>query len=194
MRSQGGALFRDAARDGGLAAAAGNERGIHGINRDEIAEQRDGGIGLRNPAEAFRSRKFRRHNRVVNGTTAPALARDIAVAVRDAGGRALIVGGWVRDLLRRRPSKDVDIEVFGVPQDRLPSLLAPLGRVEPVGQSFPVYKVVRPGHGEGAVDVALPRRESKSGRGHKGFEVHGDPSMSFEDAARRRDFTVNAIA
>jgi tRNA nucleotidyltransferase (CCA-adding enzyme) len=124
----------------------------------------------------------------------PVLVRDIARVVRDAGGRALIVGGWVRDLLRGHPSKDVDVEVFGIAQDALPSLLAPLGRVEPVGQSFPVYKVVRPDRGDGAVDVALPRRESKHGRGHKGFEVHGDPFMSIADAARRRDFTINAIA
>ena len=124
----------------------------------------------------------------------PGLVRDIAGVVRDAGGRALIVGGWVRDLLRGHPSKDVDLEVFGVPQERLLALLAPLGRVEPVGQSFPVYKVVRPGSGDGAIDVALPRRESKHGRGHKGFAVQGDPAMSIADAARRRDFTVNAIA
>jgi tRNA nucleotidyltransferase (CCA-adding enzyme) len=57
-----------------------------------------------------------------------------------------------------------------------------------------VYKVVRPDSGEPAIDVALPRRESKRGRGHKGFEVHGDPTMSIEDAARRRDFTINAIS
>ena len=120
------------------------------------------------------------------------LARDIATAVREAGGRALIVGGWVRDRLRGRPSKDIDLEVFGVPQDRLAALLAPFGRVEAVGQSFPVYKVVRPG--TDAIDVALPRRESKKGRGHKGFEVQGDPFMPIEEAARRRDFTVNAIA
>jgi tRNA nucleotidyltransferase (CCA-adding enzyme) len=118
---------------------------------------------------------------------------DIAHLVRDAGGRALIVGGWVRDFLRGHPSKDVDVEVFGVPPERLAQLLAPLGRVEPVGQSFPVYKVVRPGD-TAAIDVAMPRRESKRGRGHKGFEVHGDPFMSLDDAARRRDFTVNAIA
>jgi tRNA nucleotidyltransferase (CCA-adding enzyme) len=93
----------------------------------------------------------------------------------------------VRDRLRGRPSKDIDLEVFGVAQDRLPALLAVFGRVEAVGQSFPVYKVA-------GLDVALPRRESKSGRGHKGFDVAGDPSMSVEDAARRRDFTVNAIA
>ena len=121
-----------------------------------------------------------------------ALAKVIAAAVRDAGGRALVIGGWVRDRLLGHPSKDVDLEVFGISQERLPGLLAPFGRVEPVGQSFPVYKLAVPGAGE--VDVALPRRESKRGRGHKAFEVQGDPSMSLEDAARRRDFTVNAIA
>jgi tRNA nucleotidyltransferase (CCA-adding enzyme) len=124
------------------------------------------------------------------------VARRVAEAAAAAGGRALIVGGWVRDRLRRKPSKDIDIEVFGIAQDRLPALLEPLGRVEPVGQSFPVYKLVPPGGGGGGgeIDVALPRRESKRGRGHKGFEVHGDPSMSIADAAHRRDFTVNAIA
>jgi tRNA nucleotidyltransferase (CCA-adding enzyme) len=119
-------------------------------------------------------------------------ARQVAAAVRTAGGRALIVGGWVRDRLLGLPSKDVDLEVFGLPQDRLAGLLAALGRVEAVGQSFPVYKVVLPG--APAVDVALPRRESKQGRGHRGFRVEGDPSMPFPEAARRRDFTINAIA
>ena len=114
-------------------------------------------------------------------------ATAIARAVRDRGGRALVVGGWVRDRLLGRESKDLDLEVFGVPQEALTELLAPFGRVEAVGQSFPVYKV-------GDIDVALPRRESKTGRGHKGFVVQGDPSMSPDEAARRRDFTINAIA
>jgi len=82
--------------------------------------------------------------------------------------------------------------VFGIAADRLPALLAQFGRVEAVGQSFPVYKVVGPDRVE--IDVALPRRESKHGRGHKGFDVHGDPFMSIQEAARRRDFTVNAIS
>jgi tRNA nucleotidyltransferase (CCA-adding enzyme) len=107
--------------------------------------------------------------------------------VRDAGGRALCVGGFVRDRLLGKKSQDLDIEVFGIAQDALLPLLRSLGRVEPVGQAFPVYKL-------GDIDVALPRRESKTGRGHKGFTVEGDPSMPFEDAARRRDFTINAIA
>jgi tRNA nucleotidyltransferase (CCA-adding enzyme) len=113
--------------------------------------------------------------------------RHIAEAVRAAGGRALVVGGWVRDRLLGRESKDIDIEVFGVKADRLRMLLEALGRVETVGESFQVYKF-------GNIDVSLPRRESKSGHGHRGFDVTGDPSMTISDAARRRDFTVNAIA
>ncbi|MDQ3013304.1 MAG: polynucleotide adenylyltransferase, partial [Acidobacteriota bacterium] len=34
---------------------------------------------------------------------------------------------------------------------------------------------------------------SKTGRGHRGFVVEGDPQMSFTEAARRRDFTINAM-
>jgi len=113
-------------------------------------------------------------------------AHRIATAVQEAGGRALCVGGFVRDRLLKRASKDLDIEVFGIPQDKLQALLQSLGKVVPAGQAFPVYKL-------GDIDVALPRRESKTGRGHKGFTVEGDPSMSFEEAARRRDFTINAI-
>ena len=113
-------------------------------------------------------------------------ARRIATAIRDAGGRALAVGGFVRDRLLNRASKDLDIEVFGIAPDALLPLLRSLGRVEAVGQAFSVYKL-------GDIDVALPRRESKTGRGHKGFTVEGDPTMSFDEAARRRDFTINAI-
>jgi tRNA nucleotidyltransferase (CCA-adding enzyme) len=114
----------------------------------------------------------------------------IAAAVRDAGGRALVVGGWVRDRLVGLPEPEkgnVDVEVFGVPSEKLRAILETFGRVEAVGESFQVYKV-------GDVDVSLPRRDSKAGRGHRGFVVTGDPDMSIEEAARRRDFTVNAIS
>jgi tRNA nucleotidyltransferase (CCA-adding enzyme) len=119
---------------------------------------------------------------------AMSMVNNIATAVRDAGGRALIVGGWVRDKLLGLPdSSNVDLEVFGVPGDRLRALLETFGRVEAVGESFQVYKI-------GDIDVSLPRRDSKAGRGHRGFVVTGDPDMSIAEAARRRDFTVNAIS
>jgi tRNA nucleotidyltransferase (CCA-adding enzyme) len=117
-------------------------------------------------------------------------AHDIALAVCAAGGRALIVGGWVRDRLLHgagHEAANVDLEVFGLPGDRLRALLETFGRVEAVGESFQVYKI-------GAIDVSLPRRDSKAGRGHRGFVVTGDPDMSIDDAARRRDFTINAMS
>jgi tRNA nucleotidyltransferase (CCA-adding enzyme) len=113
--------------------------------------------------------------------------RDLATAARDAGGRALVVGGWVRDRLLKRDSTNIDVEVFGVPSSRLRQLLELFGRVEAVGESFQVYKL-------GDIDVSLPRHDSKAGRGHRGFDVVGDPNLSIEEAARRRDFTVNAIS
>src|SRR5215213_8820021 len=115
------------------------------------------------------------------------VARAIAQAAAARGGRGLVVGGWVRDRLRGETSKDLDLEIYDVPQADVPALLAPFGRVEPVGRSFPVYKVA-------GIDVALPRRESRIGRGHTAFAVEGDPSMPVREAARRRDFTINAIA
>jgi tRNA nucleotidyltransferase (CCA-adding enzyme) len=114
-------------------------------------------------------------------------ASAIAMAARDAGGRALIVGGWVRDRLMGHDSPDLDLEVFGVASEALRRLLEPFGRIEAVGESFQVYKI-------GHIDVSLPRRDSKAGRGHRGFLVVGDPDMTIEEAARRRDFTVNAIS
>ena len=113
---------------------------------------------------------------------------EIARAVGAAGGRALIVGGWVRDrLMQRGTNPNVDVEVFGIRAEKLRPLLETFGRVEAVGESFQVYKL-------GDLDISLPRRDSKAGRGHRGFIVTGDPDMSIEEAARRRDFTVNAIA
>jgi tRNA nucleotidyltransferase (CCA-adding enzyme) len=117
----------------------------------------------------------------------PPLVLDIARLVAAAGGRTLIVGGWVRDRRLGRTAKDLDVEVFGVPAERLKALLLSLGPVNTVGEAFTVYKL-------GDIDVSLPRRESKQGRGHKGFLVEGDPDLSFADAARRRDFTINAMS
>ncbi|MDQ1522706.1 MAG: hypothetical protein QOE47_630 [Pyrinomonadaceae bacterium] len=117
----------------------------------------------------------------------PGKIRALAAAVREAGGRALLVGGCVRDALMGRAPKDWDVEVYGVEPARLRALLEKFGRVDAVGEAFTVYKL---GHD---LDVSLPRRERKAGRGHRGFVIEGDPSMSVAEATRRRDFCVNAI-
>jgi tRNA nucleotidyltransferase (CCA-adding enzyme) len=116
-----------------------------------------------------------------------ALLTDVARAMQAAGGRALLVGGCVRDALLHLPLKDIDVEVFGIEPERLRGLLESFGQVDCVGAAFGVYKVA-------GLDVSIPRRDSKAGHGHKGFVIQGDPSMSITDAARRRDFTMNAVS
>jgi tRNA nucleotidyltransferase (CCA-adding enzyme) len=111
----------------------------------------------------------------------------LAKAVRDSGGRAMLVGGCVRDELMGVEPKDWDIEVYGLEPARLKGVLESFGPVHTVGEAFTVYKL------GGDIDVSLPRREKKTGRGHKGFTVEGDPGMTFDEASRRRDFTINAI-
>jgi uncharacterized domain HDIG len=99
----------------------------------------------------------------------------------------MLVGGCVRDELMGIEPKDWDVEVYGIEPETLRQILEKFGRVDAVGEAFTVYKIGLD------LDVSLPRRERKVARGHKGFVVEGDPQMSFEEAAKRRDFTVNAI-
>jgi len=111
-------------------------------------------------------------------------------AVR-AAGRPRLVGGCVRDWLLGLEPKDFDVEVAGVDYETLARLLRPFGEADLVGRSFGVIKL-RLGGAE--VDFSLPRRESKTGAGHRGFAVAPDPTLSDAEAAARRDFTINAIA
>jgi tRNA nucleotidyltransferase (CCA-adding enzyme) len=103
------------------------------------------------------------------------------------GGRAMLVGGCVRDELMEIQPKDWDLEVYGVEPEKLREILDSFGEVNAVGEAFTVYKLGND------MDVSIPRREKKTGKGHRGFVIEGDPEMSFEEACSRRDFTVNAI-
>lgn len=111
----------------------------------------------------------------------------LAEIINQNGGRAMLVGGCVRDELMNIEPKDFDVEVYGIEPHKLKELLKQFGRVDAVGESFTVYKIGQD------LDVSLPRRERKVSRGHKGFIVEGDPEMTFAEAAKRRDFTINAI-
>jgi len=112
----------------------------------------------------------------------------IAERVAGAGGRAYCVGGFVRDKIMGRENKDVDIEVHGIRPDVLMEILAGLGTPLSFGQSFGIYTLAGSG-----VDVAMPRREKKTGAKHTDFEVEVDPFIGTKEAARRRDFTINAL-
>lgn len=108
--------------------------------------------------------------------------------VREAGGTAYLVGGSIRDALRVRRVKDFDVEVFGLEAAALKTLLLADHEVDEVGESFGVLKL------RGfPIDVSLPRRESKTSRGHCGFAIDTDPFMTVEEASQRRDFTINSM-
>src|SRR5438552_18992733 len=117
----------------------------------------------------------------------PKTVLKLAEAVRDAGGRALLVGGCVRDELMGQQPKDWDVEVYQIEPLQMRELLDEFGPVNVVGEAFTVYKI-------GAhLDVSLPRRERKEGSGHRAFVIQGDPAMVIEEATARRDFTIIAI-
>lgn len=111
-----------------------------------------------------------------------------AHAIREAGGRAILVGGFVRDLLLGHASKDVDLEVYGLELAALERLLARFGEVIAVGRAFGVLKVK--GYD---FDVSVPRRDNKIGKRHRDFRVEVDPNLSFDEASKRRDLTINSI-
>ena len=112
----------------------------------------------------------------------------VAELVNQAGGRALLVGGCVRDELLGREPKDFDIECFGISAQDLQRTLSEKFELDLVGISFGIIKLK---HLE--IDVAMPRRETKLGLGHRAFGMEYDPTLTIEEASARRDFTVNSI-
>lgn len=121
------------------------------------------------------------------------LPEGLEATLRNTPGfeRAYLVGGCVRDALLGYRPKDFDIEVFGMGVEELTQKLSGRGRTHCVGRAFGVVKLGIPG--EGVFDFSLPRRDSKVGPGHRGFIVEPDPDLTFQEAAERRDYTINAL-
>ena len=121
----------------------------------------------------------------------PKIIQTVSDALRMQDAKAIVVGGSVRDHFLHLPIKDYDVEVYGLREmGQLEAILSVHGQVNLVGKSFGVLKFVHEGE---EYDFSFPRRESKVGEGHRGFEVAVDGEMGFEEAARRRDFTLNAM-
>jgi len=120
----------------------------------------------------------------------PGRLMKIAGEIREAGGRAYLVGGWVRDAMLGGNCRDYDIEVYDMEQDALVEILSRYGRCNLVGKAFGVIHLSMKGL---SLDFSFPRTESKVGYGHRGFVVHTDAKLTFKEAALRRDFTINAM-
>lgn len=115
-------------------------------------------------------------------------ANEIATAVSACGGRVFYVGGYVRDLLRGIDNKDIDLEVHGIEVSQLKEILNQCGEEISMGESFGIFQLKHYN-----LDIAMPRNEKATGRGHKDFAISVDPYIGTYKAALRRDFTVNAL-
>lgn len=122
----------------------------------------------------------------------PSPVIEVLKDVKKEGGKGVIIGGSVRDAILGKKAKDIDVEVYGLPGDKLAEILEKYGKVNLVGKQFGVYKTKLNGV-DFDIDFSLPRREYKVTTGHKGFDVKPDPSMDYVSAAKRRDFTINTI-
>ena len=117
----------------------------------------------------------------------PKVKRIVQLLTDGGASDCLFVGGCVRDHFLNIETKDIDIEVYGLSYQQILKILKPHFHVGWVGQSFGTVKV------DNEVDLSLPRTESKTGTGHKGFDVVSDPFLDPAIALARRDFTINAI-
>ena len=115
-------------------------------------------------------------------------ARAVAEKVAGKGGRSFFVGGFVRDRIRGEENTDVDMEVHGLSYEDLQEILETEGETVTIGADFGIFNLK--GYD---LDIALPRTEKATGRGHRDFAVFVDPFIGEKKAAGRRDFTMNAL-
>jgi poly(A) polymerase len=110
-------------------------------------------------------------------------AYDLCAKLRDAGYRALLAGGCVRDVILGKNPLDYDIATNATPDE----VAGMFDHVIPVGKSFGVQLVVTP---EAKYEVATFRVDGpyKDGR-HPAYVEFSDEQHD----AQRRDFTVNAL-
>lgn len=116
------------------------------------------------------------------------ILESIALAIEKQNGQMFYVGGYVRDLILGRKNKDIDVEIHGIAVKDALTILESFGAVDKIGASFGVLKIKSLD-----IDFTFPRYESKSGDKHTDFDINIDPYMGLHAAAKRRDFTMNAI-
>lgn len=122
------------------------------------------------------------------------LEAEFVARVEAAGGRAFAVGGWVRDFLRGEQPEDKDYVVTGMDAGSFEASF-PEGKL--IGRAFPVFLLpigADDGREERQCEVAMARRERKSGSGYRGFAAEADSSITIEEDLYRRDLTINSMA
>lgn len=104
------------------------------------------------------------------------------------GVDAYVIGGFVRDILLNRPSKDIDIVVVGSGVDFARKVAQRL-RARKVTY-FKNFGTAQLKHNEWDIEFVGARKESYRLDSRKPIVENG----SLEDDQKRRDFTINALA
>jgi tRNA nucleotidyltransferase/poly(A) polymerase len=108
--------------------------------------------------------------------------------IKEKGGHLIFVGGCVRDILANITPKDFDAEVYNLSSDDLLTTLEKMGNVRTIGKKFGIFYLAKY-----KIEIALPRLEQKTSKGHKGFDIKTYPTLSFREASIRRDLTINSM-
>lgn len=111
-------------------------------------------------------------------------------AIEAFGGKSYFVGGFVRDKILGRESKDMDIEVYGLEAAELQSVLNTFSPTSICGKSFGVFKL---SYENQEYDFSLPRTDFQAGEKHNDIEVQTNPHLDMKTASSRRDLTINSL-
>ena len=113
----------------------------------------------------------------------------VADIIAEDNLQAYVIGGYVRDLLIGRPSKDIDIVVVGNGIDLARKVAARINSKLLVSV-FKNFGTAMFRYGSDNIEFVGARRESYSRNSRKPVVENG----SLQDDQQRRDFTINAMA
>lgn len=113
----------------------------------------------------------------------------IATEAQSMGVEAYVIGGYVRDIFLKRPSKDIDIVVVGSGIDLAHRVAAKLDRNVPVNY-FKNFGTAMIKYDDLEIEFVGARKESYRSDSRKPLIETG----TLEDDQKRRDFTINTMA